>query len=547
MKKRIVLGLVFCGLLSINSCAGVPKNEITYFTPKMFNSAKEAGLEGAGGSMYSWTDYNNDGCPDLLVDGHVLYKNSGAPDFKFTNVTAETGLSGASGNGVWADFDNNGWLDLANCSGQLWKNENGKFTEISKDAGLKFNNPVCSIGWGDFDADGFVDLYAGTNENNAGGGFAFVPHQLLRNSGKGTFEDVSAKYGIDKKLGYGRSIIWCDYDCDGRLDLYVGNYRLRPNFLFHNNKDGSFLDVSGFTDTAGEYSPEQYTDAFLSEQEGRPIKFGPSYGHTIGACWADFNNDGYFDIWTSNLVHKYVGETGSADMPYDMRGYVCDDSKIYVNQGPPNFKFADIRDKCGVPRRPIGGRDVSMGDELWSNAVAADFDNDTFTDVFVTQIYNLPYAVTRLFRNKGNLIFEDVAGNLGIRYIDTYGAAWADYNCDGDMDLVVAGREKVDAPNEIHLFKNNGNELSWMEFRLEGTKSNRAAIGARVEVKIGELKMVRQVEGGTGAHAQQNSMTIHFGLGNFEGVNEATIYWPSGTVQKLGRLEARKIHYVMEK
>lgn len=521
-------------------------NDIKHSIPKLTNVTDDAGFSEKSGTFFAWGDYNNDGYPDLLVDGHSLYENSGKPEFKFTDVTNKVGLEKASGSAAWADYNNDGWLDFATTSGQLWKNEKGKFTEVGKDAKLTLANGVIAIGWGDYDADGYVDLYVGVGE---GPGYTFVPHQLFHNKGDGTFEDVSEKMAINKKAAYGRSIIWCDYDNDGRQDIYVGNYRLCPNFLWHNNKDNTLTNVADKTGTAGEFEPARYTDPEIKKQYGEEkAKFGPHYGHTIGCAWADFNNDGLFDIWVSNLVHKYIGPANfGKGQTYDIRGYVCDDSKIYINKGAPDFKFEDIRDKSGIPRRPIGGRGVYTGDELWSNAVCADFDNDNFVDVFVTQIYNLQYAYALLYRNKGDLTFQDIGNDLNLRYIDTYGAAWADYNCDGYMDIVIGGRSKVDGPQGIHLFKNEGNGLSWLEFKLEGKECNRAAIGAKVEIQIGDLKMVRQVEGSSGSHTQQNDMTLHFGLGKYEGVDEATIYWPGGKVQKLGKQKARKIITIKEK
>ncbi|MBI5361368.1 MAG: CRTAC1 family protein [Planctomycetes bacterium] len=542
--KKYSPAAIFAALMFIFACmaGNYSRSENETHLPEMADATKDAGLENIGGTFFAWGDYNNDGWQDLLVDGHLLFENQLGMNkpikFWFENVTNDRGLETASGNAVWGDYNNDGWLDLATCSGQLWKNEKGRFTEVSKDAEFKMNKNICSIAWGDYDNDGYPDLYAAPSEGD--GNF----HQLFHNKGNGKFEDVSAKYGIDKIALYGRSVIWCDYDNDGRQDIYIGNYRLKPNMLWHNNKDNAFTNVAEIAGTAGDNDPQRYKDTAISEAQGKDAKFGPQYGHTIGCAWADFNNDGFFDIWVSNLVHKYVGPTQNS---YDIRGYVCDDSKIYINQGGPDFKFMDIRDKSGVARLPIGGRGVYAGDELWCNAVCADFDNDTFVDVCVTQIYNLDYAKTKIFRNKGNLTFEDVAPELGIQFIDTYGAAWADFNRDGYMDIIVGGRDKVDAPQVAHLLKNEGNNMNWIEFQLEGTASNRAGIGAKIELKAGGKKQVRQVEGGTGSHAQQNSLTVHFGLGNLEKVDEVTVYWPGGQAQKLGPQTINQIVKAKEK
>ena len=252
MKQVFVLAIVCCLAIFFTSAICVSqdkakpaKKEAAPPIPKMTNVTKAAGLEAAKGGHFSWGDYNNDGYPDLLINGHTLLKNSGKPDFKFTDVTKEVGLEKAANNGVWGDYNNDGWLDFATRNGQLWKNVNGKFTEVSKEAKFTMVGNVRSIAWGDYDGDGFIDIYVGVGEaRDARKRFIFQPDQLLHNKGDGTFEDVSAKFGINKPKAYGRSVIWCDYDNDGRQDIYVGNYRLKPNFLWHNNKDNTFTDAT---------------------------------------------------------------------------------------------------------------------------------------------------------------------------------------------------------------------------------------------------------------------------------------------------------------
>jgi hypothetical protein len=353
-------------------------NEAVTFT----NVTNDVGLQNVGGNYLSWTDYNNDGYFDLLVNGRRLFENAGPPVYNFTEVTGAANITGGVSNGVWGDYDNDGFIDFfagagKNNNDKLWHNNgNGTFENVAVSAGgVTDTDPTTAAGWGDFDKDGDLDLYVANGEDWNGGNPVHYPDKFYQNDGDGTFTDITVAAGIDdiSDPKYGRSVAWADYNNDGWLDVRIGNYRLHPNYMWRNNHDGTFTDVAGDLDVKGVYDDDRYYDAQAETTYGDGT-WGPTYGHTIGSAWGDLDNDGALDLWDSNLVHKYVGPSSLPGMPYDIRGYVCD----------------------GIAFRPIGGSGTYNGDELWSGVTMGDYDNDGDLDVYVPQIYDLNYAYSLL-------------------------------------------------------------------------------------------------------------------------------------------------------
>ncbi len=484
--------------------------------------AVEAGLDAFTGNFFAWGDYDNDGYQDLLVNGRRLLRNSGPPGWTFSDVTSTTGLAGTSGVnvGIWGDYDNDGDLDVYLAGGgwststptrsdYLFRNEGGpdwNFTDVTAAAGYPVDDyPSTSAAWGDIDGDGYLDIYVANYES---GNYVGYPDTLWHNEGDGTFTDVSTSSGIRSAGSYpGRGVAFSDYDNDGDADIHVSNYRLLPNFLLRNDGSGHFTNVASSAGVTGD--PLYYQTQ------------GPYYGHTIGSSWADWNNDGLMDLWEANLVHKYVG-------PGDIRGYICDDSKFYVNNGAPDWDFSDVRPGTGIPYKPVGGTGTYRGDELYDGIAWADVDNDGDLDVYMPQVYDLSYSHSFLYLNMGNGTFEDVSQASGLRVWNTYGAAWADYDNDGDMDLVTGGKAPLTGPSRVHLFRNYGNTNNWLKVRPEGTDSNAMALGARVTVTVGNTTMTREVEGGTGSHAQMNDLTLEFGMGKARKADTVLVRFPSG-------------------
>lgn len=428
-----------------------------------------------------WVDLDNDGYPDLVAGGSIWRNEKGK---SFAKI-------GACGDAVAADFDNDGFADLF-CWSQmkLYRNEGGtKFT----DTPLPTLPPTTSRGacWGDWNNDGFVDLFIGGFEDWDKG--ITYPSMILLNEQRKSFrlhwQDATYR---------ARGVTACDFDADGDLDVYVSNYRLQPNRLWVNDGKGNFRDQA-------------------EPRNALATSTGFGGGHSIGAAWGDFDNDGEFDLFAGNFAH--VDSRG--DQPK---------SRFLRNLGRGSYRFED-KGTCGV-----------FYQESYATPAAGDYDNDGRLDLFFTTVY-LPASFGRpnhpvLFRNSADFDFKDATSDAGLKELPpTYQAAWADFDRDGDLDLVSAGK----------LFVNQGTPgNTWLSLTLkgDGKRVNRLAIGAQVRIRLGERIITRQVEAGTG-EGNQNNLTMHFGLGSKPPkAVEAEISWPGGSRQVVRSLAVNKHHEV---
>jgi len=380
---------------------------------------------------------------------------------------------------VAADFDNDGFVDLFSwASKRVYRNRAGKsFVPVPMP-----ELPACgslAACWGDFNGDGFVDLYVGGYED-WGKGITYPDLLLLNNKGRGfTLAWSQSRWRA-------RGVTACDFDQDGDLDVYVSNYRLQPNVLWLNDGSGKFRDVAV---QAGALATSR----------------GFRGGHSIGAAWGDFDDDGRIDLFAGNFAHR------------DSRGDQPKSRFLRNVSAPGNPGFKDLG-TCGV-----------FYQESYASPAAGDFDNDGDLDLFFTTVYGTAsfgrknYPV--LFRNDGAFKFADATAAAGLAKLPpTYQAAWADFDNDGDLDLVTAGK----------LFVNQGTGNHWLEVVLEGDgkKVNRSAVGAQVRLRIGGVTITRQVEAGTG-QGNQNDLRLHFGLGESSGPLALEVLWPGGQRQSL--------------
>ncbi|MCU0799737.1 MAG: VCBS repeat-containing protein [Candidatus Thermoplasmatota archaeon] len=484
--------------------------------PRFDNVSKEVGLEGVRGDSFAWGDYDDDGHQDLLVKGARLFRNTGPPNFGFQEMTEEVGLFN-SGYSAWGDLNGDGYLDIFsaghpyNFGDSVWLNsgppyytfKNGSY--LSGPSGVDDSSPSIAVSLGDIDRDGDLDAYVVNWRDDANIKFKDV---LWRNRGDGSFEDITEAAGIvdwNPRRGEpnaGMGVNMGDYNNDGWLDIYVSNYLVSANYLFENQKDGTFRDVGLEKGCAGE-----------------PL-VGPQdtyYGHTAGSQWCDYDKDGDLDLWCSNLAHKD---------PY--RTWICDDSELWRNDGPDtDFSFTNVRDQTGIPTVRF------ETEELFFGIAWADYDNDGDMDMFIPQIKSyLDYAYSLLFENQGDGTFLDVSDEAGFRVWDSDGGCWCDYDEDGDLDLITEGKYPYEnGTYQTHLYRNKGTSGNrFLQVDLVDGKGA-PSIGSRLEVRDqedGSLIGMSEVEGGTAGHAYGPSFTQEFGLGERTSPVDITVLWCTG-------------------
>jgi hypothetical protein len=477
----------------------------------------------------------------ILVFADIAAPAANEPQVKFEDVTASTGLSSNGRCAAWVDLDNDGWVDLI-ADGRIWRNHEGKyFSNVTGESGIgKHDLSPCTAA--DFNGDGKIDLYfiAGQGALYLNqGGFRFIPGKCAVNpypqypmasaaadfDGDGYPDVYVANYENWKEQIFfpdiilsnnhgalelkwtappnmtlpGRGVTCCDFNNDGKIDIYVSNYRLTPNFLLVNYGDWKLVDEARAYGCAGS---ERQSVTFKNHLG---FVYGSS-GHTIGSLWADFDNDTYFDLFVGNFSHPPAYQ----DRPQFLK-----------NSGPAGkYRFVDKSAAAAIPWQ-----------ESYALPAAADVDNDGNIDLFFTTVYKGDSS--RMFRNLGNWKFSDITAAAGMSSANssTYQAAFADYDNDGRIDLITGGR----------LYRNITPCGDWLKVKLSGKSPDTMAIGAQVTVEYGSVKFIRQVEAGTGS-GSQNEPTLHFGLGKVGGAAlKLTIVWPDGSVRQTSTTPNRTI------
>ncbi len=468
-------------------------------------------------------DYDNDGWPDIFVANGAespslakrgsqfqnrLFHNR--HDGTFEDVTGQAGLAGSgySMGVAAADFDNDGWTDLFITgvhSQALYRNRgNGSFEDITARAGLQVDGPwSIAAGWIDYDRDGLLDLFVvryvvwdpatepycglfkpGCRSYCHPKYYRELPNALYHNEGNGRFRDVSSESGIAAHPGKGMGIAFGDFDGDGWLDVFVANDTV-PNFLFHNERNGTFTEVA--------------------------LRAGVAYGEdgtansSMGADFRDYDNDGREDIFVTALTKERF--------------------TLYRNLGQGKFSDASPLSRISADSFLLSG---------WSTGMF-DFDNDGFKDLFAANgnvddnaellssgKSRQPNAV---FVNRGNGTFQmqALAGEAQHR-----GAAFGDFDRDGRMDVVVTRL------NEAPIVLRNTSAPSghWVALRLLGTRSNRDGLGALVRLVSPSGSQWNRATTSVG-YAGSSDRVVHFGLGEDARASLVQIEWPSGIKQQL--------------
>jgi hypothetical protein len=488
--------------------------------PAFTDVTAAAGLANLGYSRLEWGDFDADGYDDIMFNGGALYRNN--RDGTFSDMSAVSGTRGPYSGGAWGDYNNDGRLDYyATAWGGTWdtlfrNNGDGTFTNVTALAGMvKDDLPSEAAAWADYDRDGCLDLYVANYEwppleGDTGTSFG-TPNILWHNNCDGTFTNATIAAGMyeDRRS---RGVVWGDFNNDGFPDLYVANYRLDPNELWVNNRNGSF------SDRAMALGVDCDNISVIPNPTG-------ACGHSIGADFADFNNDGYLDLYVANLAHPQYLALGH------------DTSQMYLNRGPPNYDFVNIREASGI-----------LYCETASNPTFGDFDADGHIDLYVTSIYENRTA--HLYRNRqtgdGNSVvpMDDVTRQTSTGADNGWGAGWSDYDRDGDLDLLVG------SSSGVKLYRNPGNNGSYVELELVGRHSNKAAVGAVVGVSAemaGNANTpvrYQEVQAGDGT-GSQSSMRLFFGNPEQTDKVRVSIRWPSGLFQNL-TLGTRQIYRVEE-
>ena len=496
------------------------------------------------GSGCGFVDVDGDGYLDIfLVNGgplpgsdstgstnHALYRNQ--QNGSFREITREAGISGNRlfGQGVAVgDYDNDGDQDLFLTHFQgpniLYRNKgDGTLADVTAAAGVAGDGRwSVSAAFLDYDRDGDLDLYVvryinNTQEHNLRCGsvvekwlqtyctpkmYEGLPDLLYRNNDDGTFTDVSAATGIGDFTGKGLGVVAADYNLDGWTDIYVAN-DTGENFLFENNRDGTFSQVG-------------LARGVAVDENGNPQA-------GMGVALGDFDNDGLPDLAVSNLDFEYLA--------------------LYRQLPQGHFEDASSRAGTLAPSAPFVG--FGMG--------FLDFDNDSDLDLFVANGHifdNAPlvregasYRQRKLlFENREGYFVEAVArhGEALLEPQVSRGTAFGDYDNDGDVDLLVSN---CGGP-PLLLRNDGGNHNSWLSLRLVGRQSNQNAIGAQVVLTDGALRLERQVAGG-GSYASASDYRVHFGLGNRSKAIRVEIRWPSGLVEILEQVQVGRHLVIIE-
>lgn len=533
IMKSLSLFLIL-SIFILSPCIGQRVDDV----PKAFTEISEAAgiqhqfkvFEGMFGGGICVFDLDKDGFEDLFMTSgmneDVLYKNNG--DGTFTNIYEGSGLEvsrnyvtqGVAG----ADVNRDGWVDLfvttltvkdtANKIPRAMNllflnNGNSTFRDATAEYGLdKLVSFSTGPNFGDFNADGFPDLYVGNYFHEYEGGLDHISdativniHQtakgylLLNQEGK-SFKNVYEDYGLDQK-GFGFGGVFTDFDNDGDQDLFVNHdfgYKRTPDLLLENL-----------------YPREEFRD--VAEDWDMDLRI-----NSMGTAITDVNEDGMLDYYVSNIRFNWFMVSQGPDKPY---------KNLLKELGMKYFA-------------------ISWGSNF------ADFDQDGDQDLFVANGDLNPYCKTMAdfyFDNEGGT-FKELGRAKGVNdYGIGRGSVIFDIENDGDMDILVVNQEAVSnypVPTVTHLYRNDSTKGNWLKVALKGVQAESQGIGSRLELFVGDKRMLREIDGGGSSHLSQNSTIAHFGLGQAEKADSLLVSWTGGNKQMIRNIAANQLLEVLE-
>jgi enediyne biosynthesis protein E4 len=596
--RRLMCGAVLLGVFALISCKQESPAE-----PIPVSTAPSPVERSGSSTRTAAPDSQTSQVPEASPISPTATRPSGP--IEFTDVTSQAGIhfkhnSGAfgkkylpetMGSGIcFIDYDNDGWQDIFFVNSMDWpghksggrslpalyhNNHDGTFTDVTQQAGLAFETYGMGCAVGDYDNDGFDDLYLTTVGSN----------HLYRNLGNGRFADVTAKAGVSDP-GFSASAMWFDYDHDGKLDLFVTHYidwsiekdqycsldnknksyctpqtyKGESSTLFHNKGDGTFENV---TQRAGLHDPT---------------------GKSLGVAMVDYDNDGWFDLFVSNdtepnkLYHNnrdgtFTDVATLAGVAFSESGRVRAgmgvDAADYDDSGRASLLIGNFTnesmalyggDGSGLftDEAPVSGLAQMTNQSLTFGTFFFDYNLDGLLDIFAANGHvsddiavvqpTVRYAQQPgVYRNKGGKKFEDVSSKLGraLRVpVVARGAAYGDFDNDGDLDLVITANNGA-----TRLLRNdNGNANDMLRVKAVGTRSNRDAIGAKISLTTNKGDHLFAVVKSGSSYLSQSELPVTFGLGKPEAdkIVKLDIVWPSGRKESISGIKANESITVTE-
>ncbi|MGB5437079.1 MAG: CRTAC1 family protein [Maribacter sp.] len=486
-------------------------------------------------------------------------------------------IESVGGGAAFLDYDQDGFMDIYVCSGTWVKgfskseepkdlptnhlyhnNQDGTYEDVTQIA--KVGGPWYSMGVtvGDYNNDGFPDIYVSNNG----------PNTLYKNKGDGTFSNETEKASVGGGKYCSVGAVWMDYDNDGFLDLYVGNYLnfdpdykyyyapdgfpgplaydSQPDILYHNNGDGTFEDVTqamGIIDIDGramgvgaaDYDDDGFVDIYVAND------------HTVNYLWHNDAGKGFSDRGTMSGTGFSQSGEATVSMSVDFADYNGDELlDIFISDDNYCSLYENLGKGVFSDQSYYSGISVASGQFVGWSSSFFDYDNDGDADIFKTngELKHLYGQEDQLFENTEKGKFKDVSVERGAYFKEEHvgrGACLGDYDNDGDIDIYIVNLDSVG----VFLRNNKANENNWITLKLIGKTSNRDGIGARIKIISGGKVQTAQKKSTTG-YLSQNDPRLHFGLLKNDLVEKIEIKWPSSKIQVLEQVKANQILTIEE-